>query len=498
MFILQKNKKIEDSSTGDCIKFYLNHELIELSEVGARDTLLDFLRLDKSLTGTKEGCGEGDCGACTVLVGRIESDELKYKTVNACICLLPSLASSHIVTVENLRFMDGSLHPVQMAMVQSHGSQCGFCTPGIVMSLYSAWLQRTEPTLDNIEKSLQGNLCRCTGYGPIIKAAKSIGNYGLLQEDKLLQSRASMKNNLLDITSKQQTSVGKIINSKFIIPHSVKNFSDLFIEYPTATIVAGATDVGLWITKDLSVINPLIFIANLEELKKIVEEKEKIEFGSCVTYAEAQPTLLKYFPRVEEYLDRIAGEQIRNVGTIGGNIGNGSPIGDLAPLFIALRGTMILRKGELSREIAIENFFLDYRLQDIKTSEFIEKIHIPSNENLFLFPYKISKRRDEDISTVAGVFSFEVLENKIFNVRLVFGGMAATPKRASSAENILEGKVFDASIAKLAQLALENDFTPMSDMRATSDYRMQVAKNLILKCQVEYVQIQTRNLVQEA
>ncbi len=219
------------------IKFYLNHELIELTDVGARDTLLDFLRLEKALTGTKEGCGEGDCGACTVLVGRISDGELEYKTVNACICLLPSLSSSHIVTVENLRFIDGSLHPVQKAMVQNHGSQCGFCTPGIVMSLYSAWLQSIEPTITNIEKSLQGNLCRCTGYGPIINAAKSINSYGLSEADELWQGRATMKSNLLDIKLKK-VSLGKIDNSKFIIPYSLKNFANLFLEYPSATIVA--------------------------------------------------------------------------------------------------------------------------------------------------------------------------------------------------------------------------------------------------------------------
>ena len=487
MFILQKNIKTEINGTGNRIKFYLNHELIELTDVGARDTLLDFLRLEKALTGTKEGCGEGDCGACTVLVGRISDGELEYKTVNACICLLPSLSSSHIVTVENLRFIDGSLHPVQQAMVQNHGSQCGFCTPGIVMSLYSAWLHAIEPNITNIEKSLQGNLCRCTGYGPIINAAKSINSYGLAQADKLWQGRATMKTNLLDIKLKKE-SVGKIDNSKFIIPYSLQNFADLFLEHPSATIVAGATDVGLWITKDLSSISPLIFIAHLEDLRTIVEGKNQLEFGSCVTYSEAEPVFLKCFPEVDNYLSRIAGEQIRNVGTLGGNIGNGSPIGDLAPLFIALHGTISLRKGEATRKVAIENFFLDYRIQDIKESEFIERIFIPRNESLLLFSYKISKRRDEDISTVSAVFSFEVLENKIVNVRLVFGGMAATPKRATNAESTLEGKVFNFSVTKLAQLALETDFKPMSDMRASSAYRMQIAKNLIQKCQLEFEQ----------
>ena len=469
------------------IKFYLNHDLIELTDVGARETLLDFLRLEKALTGTKEGCGEGDCGACTVLVGRISDGELEYKTVNACICLLPSLSSSHVVTVENLRLIDGSLHPVQQAMVQNHGSQCGFCTPGIVMSLYSSWLQSIEPTITNIEKSLQGNLCRCTGYGPIINAAKAVNNYGLSEADELWQGRATMKSNLLDIKLKKE-SLGKIDNSKFIIPYSLKNFANLFLEYPSATIVAGATDVGLWITKDLSCISPLIFIGNLEELRTIMEGDDYLEFGSCVTYSEAQPVFLKYFPEADDYLSRIAGEQIRNVGTLGGNIANGSPIGDLAPLFIALHGTMSLRKGEATRKVAIENFFLDYRVQDMKESEFIERIFIPRNESLLLFSYKISKRRDEDISTVSAVFSFEVLEKKIVNVRLVFGGMAATPKRATSAESTLEGRVFDFSIVKLAQLALETDFKPMSDMRASSTYRMQIAKNLIQKCQLEFEQ----------
>ncbi|MDG2474682.1 MAG: xanthine dehydrogenase small subunit [Paracoccaceae bacterium] len=477
------NNRIVDSNS--VVRFYLNGDLIELEGVGARDTLLDYLRLNKSLMGSKEGCGEGDCGACTVLVGRVQSGSLEYKTMNSCICLMPTLNASHIVTVENLRALDGTLHPVQRAMVNSHGSQCGFCTPGIVMSLYGAWLQLIEPTYGNIEKSLQGNLCRCTGYGPIIEAAQSISTYGSLSEDKLLQEQPTMKNNLIDLELRQ-SSIGTCESSKFIVPKSLQSFSKFFLEHEDATLVAGATDVGLWITKHLATINPVIFIGNLKELKNIEVNKDQINLGSCVTYSQCQPILSKHFPTVNEYFFRIAGDQIRNVGTIGGNIGNASPIGDLAPLFIGLSGTITLRRGEDRRIIAVEDFFVDYNVQNIVKSEFIEKIHIPLNENLFLFTYKISKRRDEDISTVSAIFSFEVLDEKLFNVRLVFGGMGPIPKRAKHTEDILNGNFFDTSIVKLAQLALESDFQPISDMRATKNYRMQVAKNLIQKCQLEY------------
>ncbi len=482
---MQKSYKNSDSGIHNAIKFYLNDELIELENIGARETLLDYLRLEHSLTGTKEGCGEGDCGACTVLVGRVETGELEYKTINACICLMPSLNASHVVTVESLRTLDGTLHPTQQSMVKNHGSQCGFCTPGIVMSLYGAWIKSVEPTNDNIERSLQGNLCRCTGYGPIIQAAKSINRFGLVRDDKLLQRKAMMKNNLIALKLNHH-SIGINQNSKYIVPESLESFSELFLTCPEATIVAGATDVGLWITKDMSMINPIIFIGNLSELQNIHENKQIIDFGACVTYSKCEPVLSKYYPAVHDYFYRIAGEQIRNVGTIGGNIGNGSPIGDLAPLFIALRGTILLRKGDARREIAIEDYFINYGVQDLKPSEFIESIRIPLNQNLFLFTYKISKRRDEDISTVSAIFSFEVLENKLLNVRLVFGGMAPIPKRAKHAEESLNGKIFDSSIVKLAQLAIENDFQPISDMRASSHYRMQVAKNLIQKCQLEY------------
>lgn len=479
------HKKNNIDKLDNTIKFYLNSNFIELENVGARDTLLEYLRLDRSLIGTKEGCGEGDCGACTVLIGRLELGELEYKVANSCICLMPSLNASHVVTIENLCLLDGTLHPIQQAMVDYHGSQCGFCTPGIVMALYGAWIKGVESTDSAIKQSLQGNLCRCTGYGPIIKAAKSVSKNVSNTQDKLVQGKEAMKNNLIDLIQKEAL-IGSQEGALFIVPKSVDELSEVYLKYSEATIVSGGTDVGLWITKHLSMINPVIFIGNLQELRKIAIVNERIELGSCVTYSEFELIFLKYFSAAKEFLSRIAGEQIRNVGTIGGNIGNASPIGDLAPLFIGLRGTMLLRKGKFRREILIENFFIDYAQQDIDKSEFIEKICIPLNENLYCFPYKVSKRRDEDISTVSAVFSFKVVAGKLFNVRIAFGGMAQTPRRARSAENALSGKKFDISVVKLAQLAIENDFRPISDMRASSKYRMQVAKNLIKKCYVEY------------
>ena len=456
-----------------------------MEEVGANDTLLNLLRVECRLSGTKEGCAEGDCGACTVLIGKVKAGCLEYNAVNSCICLLPSLQASHVVTIEFLQKVDGKLHPVQQAMIDYNGSQCGFCTPGIVMAVYAYWLKSSEMDAHDIEKMLQGNLCRCTGYGPIINAVKSIKDYGYVENDYLVRNLENMKSNLLALTEKK-VKLGSKMQDQFIRPYSLNNFADLLKQNSEATIVAGATDVGLWITKDLRRLTPLIFIDHLEEIQQIEENENKIELGAGVTYTRLETALCNHYPKLNSYLSRIAGEQIRNVGTVGGNIANGSPIGDLAPLFIALGARLFLRKGKKSRKIDLEKFFIEYGVQDIAKTELIEKIVLLKNPALQLFPYKVSKRRDEDISTIAAVFSFELSEGILRDVRLAFGGMAGIPKRASTAEAVLEGRVFDKNIVKLARLALEEDFDPISDMRASSGYRMTVAKNLLSKCYLEF------------
>ncbi|HBS99694.1 MAG TPA: xanthine dehydrogenase small subunit [Citreicella sp.] len=470
----------------DDIRFILNGKEISVRDVEASRTLLDFLRLERRLTGTKEGCAEGDCGACTVLVGRLTATGLVYAPVNACIRFLASVDGCHVVTIEHLAGPDGRLHPVQQAMIDHHGSQCGFCTPGFVMSLYALWMQTPEPTEAQVETALQGNLCRCTGYAPIIRAAVAVSRYGTPASDHLTAEREAMTARLAALRDGRRVVSGPQDNLA-ILPADVDDLADCLLRWPGATIIAGATDVGLWVTKFLRPIGPAIFIGNLDALKRVERQGDSLLIGAGASYTDCQSVLAEHLPHLSRYWDRIAGWQVRNMGTVGGNIANGSPIGDTPPVLIALGAEIVLRHGADRRRLPLQDFFLDYGKQDRAAGEFVESIHIPlpGADDLHA-AYKLSKRRDEDISAVAAGFRITVEQGRITQARLAFGGMAATPKRASGAERALTGQPWSEAAFEAAAEALAQDFTPLDDWRASAAYRMLGAQNLLRRFFLEH------------
>ena len=475
-----------DVQVRNTVRFLLNDKVIERSDISPTETLLDFLRLDRKMRGTKEGCAEGDCGACTVLVGRLSNGQLKYESVNACIRFVGSLDGCHVVTVEALAGADGTLHPVQQAMVDTHASQCGFCTPGFVMSLYGLWMQNPHPNVQEIEKALQGNLCRCTGYAAIIRAAESVSAASDLKKDPLVAERAWVTEQLLAMKDGKRVVVGES-KQQLILPANVDDFAGVLENNPSATIVAGSTDVGLWVTKFMREIGPVVFLSHLDELRQIIEGEDALTLGAGVSYTDAYPVIIRHFPQLTELWNRIGGEQVRNMGTVGGNVANGSPIGDTPPALIGLGATVQLRKGKIRRSVPIEKYFIEYGKQDRALGEFVEAIHIPylGSDDLYGV-YKISKRLDEDISSVCGAFRIGLDERgRVESVVIAFGGMAGTPKRASAVERVLLGAVWDEGAIENAIAAFSADFTPLTDWRASADYRLLVAKNLLRRFYLE-------------
>ena len=468
------------------IRFILNGEDVALTDIAPDATLLDWLRLNRSLRGTKEGCAEGDCGACTVLVGKLGAEGLVYESVNACIRFMGSLDGDDMGAVEHLRGDGEKLHPVQQAMVDFHGSQCGFCTPGFIMSLYGLWMKTSDPSDAAIEKALQGNLCRCTGYEAIMRAAHAISSYGKAAKDPLAVERKDIVVRLKALRDGARVEVGSG-SKRLIVPANVDDFAAVLEDEPGATIVAGSTDVGLWVTKHMRDISPAIFIGGLDGLGALSEADGVITIGAGITYTEAFETLSKRIPALGPLIDRIGGEQVRNMGTIGGNVANGSPIGDTPPPLIALGAKLTLRKGGARRTIPLETFFIAYGKQDRRPGEFVEAVHVPVPAKATKFAvYKITKRRDEDITATLGAFHLILArDGTVADIRIAYGGMAATPKRASAVEKALIGKVWNEATVEAAMAEYANDFTPLTDMRATAEYRALAAKNLLLRFFIE-------------
>lgn len=478
----------------DCIRFYLDGELVEIRNVDPTRTVLQFLREDRARVGTKEGCAEGDCGACTVALVELEKsgDGLSVRAVNACIQFLATLDGKELLTVESLAPADGSLHPVQRAMVEQHGSQCGFCTPGFVMSLFALFKSDAGPGRVAIDDALAGNLCRCTGYRPIVAAAGRM--YELAKADTWMTTPAGKPADVSEPVSrlKSLASKGEDLaiegpdGRRFLAPGTVDSLAAILAEHPEATVLAGGTDVGLWVTKQYRELDPVVYLKRVIGLDDIVVGDGRIEIGAAASFADAVPVLLGHYPDLEELFLRWASPPIRNAATLGGNIANGSPIGDSMPALIAAGAELVLRSREGSRTLAMEDFYLDYQVKDLKPGEFVERVSLPlPRPGSILKSYKVSKRFDQDITAVCLGASLEIDNGIARNVRLAYGGMAATVRRASGAEAALEGKPLDETAIGAAMTAVEKDFTPLSDMRASSAYRRVISRNLLKRLELD-------------
>jgi xanthine dehydrogenase small subunit len=460
----------------DPIRFVHRGRVRELRGVDPNTTVLNWLRMAAGLTGTKEGCAEGDCGACTVAVGEAVGGRVRYRALNACIQFVPTLDGKELVTVEDLRGEDGALHPAQRALVEKHGSQCGFCTPGIVMSLFALYHQGV-PDRQRANDALAGNLCRCTGYRPIVDAALAMHAQGA--EDRF--GRAERKTlALLRSIRRGRGLAYAAAGRRFYAPASEGELVDILEHEPGARVLAGGTDLALEVTKQHRDFDALIYLGGVPGLAEIGENASHIEIGAAATYTDAMATLAAAYPDLGELLRRLGSVQIRNAGTIGGNIANASPIGDSLPPLLALGASVVLRKGGARRELPLDGFFLGYRRTALGPGEFIVRIRVPKPApGLRFATYKISKRFDQDISAVCGAFAVEISGGIVRAARIAFGGMAAKPKRAPACEAALANRRWSEATVTAAAAALAEDFAPISDMLASARYRSAVARNLL-------------------
>ena len=469
------------------LRFIVNGKVVVIDDVDPTRTVLAYLRETLGLPGTKEGCAEGDCGACTVVVGELCDRQVRMKTVNSCMQFLPTLDGKALFTVEDLRQSDGTLHPVQAAMVDCHASQCGFCTPGFVMSLWSLYLQHgsggantDRPDEREIRSALTGNLCRCTGYRPIIEAGSKMFDLPKVNFD-----RAALAANLQAIAC--TTSLTMAHHSQhFYSPNSLDELLELRAKYPHATILAGGTDIGIWVNKQFRDLGDIIFIGGVPELKTIHRNVSTLTIGAGVSLTDSYAALKHNYPEMNEMWERFASVPIRNAGTLGGNIANGSPIGDSMPALMVLAASVTLASRAARRVLPLADLYLGYMQNAIAPDEVLTAIAIPLPHPLLKFrTYKVSKRFDSDISAVSAAFALQLEGERIIESRVAFGGMAATPKRATTTEAVLNGQPWNEATVRAAMAALGSDYAPFADMRAGSEYRLSTAQNLLYRFYLE-------------
>lgn len=474
------------------IRFLLNKREIVLQDFAADLTVLEYLRNQEGRCGTKEGCASGDCGACTVVVASPAEEGLRYKSVNSCITFLGALHGKQLITVEDLA-VENDLHPVQQAMIDHHGSQCGFCTPGFIMSMFALYKDMPSGADRDHRRRmtheyLAGNLCRCTGYRPIVEAA--LASTEQPRSDHFSIDEKEVATKLSEISQHDSLDKGIGVES-FLIPQSLSELASTCLEKPSARLLGGGSDLALEVTQQLRSLDSIILLDQVEELREVKRDGNRLEIGAAVSLFDCDKLLQVRYPQISELLHRFGSTQVRNQGTIGGNIANASPIGDLPPVLIALDTRLKLQRGEHTREVLVEEFFVDYRKTILQPGEFISAILLPLPfEGQMFRVYKVSKRLDDDISAVCMAINLSLDKDsqnqiRINSARIALGGMAAIPKRATSCEAILQSAELDASTIDQAAHALDDDFSPISDARASAGYRIQVAQNLLRRFHFE-------------
>jgi xanthine dehydrogenase small subunit len=479
LVLLDIPRQLGHMSDSNSIRFLLDGDVIEVSDVDPTRTVLQYLREDLRRKGSKEGCAEGDCGACTVVVAELnrDGDDVCMKAINSCIQFLPTLDGKELITVESLADGD-KLHPVQSAMVTNHGSQCGFCTPGFVMSLYALHETNPNPGRQEIDDALAGNLCRCTGYRPIIDAAKemsiveavpSVNRKAALQK---IQRKASLK---IEYRGRQ-----------FLAPSNSDELAAMLVQNPEATLLAGGTDIGLWVTKRYQELASVIYTGRVADLCDVRVDNSHIDIGAAASLSDAIPALVHHYPGLDEMFRRFASPPIRNAGTLGGNIANGSPIGDSMAALLVMDTSLVLRCGEVEREISLNDFYHDYMVNDLQPGEFVSRVRIPlPSENAVVRSQKWSKRFDQDISAVCTAYRLVLQDGTVTSFRMACGGLASTVCRATQTEGSIQGKPWNNATIEEACLKLADDFTPISDMRASADIRLTVCQNLLRRFHAE-------------